>query len=213
MQSIAVDFHARHAGARVRAAAGAGVGAMSDDISVAGGALAGLGIAAGVRWGRAGLQMSKLAKTSAANPAFGLNQLSQLRGAGPGRARSYFAAGVRQGFERDVVHRIPKGLRTWTARGWSGVKTAIRHPYATMGAVGAVGAGAYYLSDSSPYQSPTDTNAAVMRMDINSEMAAIEAMESGIAPMGSMVSGAVLRNQRLMESTMGLTQGLHRSRH
>ena len=37
--------------------------------------------------------------------------------------------------------------------------------------------------------------------------------QAGIAPMGGLVSGAAIRNQRLMESTHGLGFGLHRSRH
>jgi hypothetical protein len=87
---------------------------------------------------------------------------------------------------------------------------AIRHPYMTLGAIGA---GAYLATDTSPYESPS-LSGVRMNSRFNEEQLAAEALnESGVASMGGIVSGAAIRNQRLMESTYGLTQGLHRSRH
>jgi len=87
---------------------------------------------------------------------------------------------------------------------------AVRHPYMTLGAVGA---GMYLAGGgASPYASPS-LSGAHMSLNINQELAAAELMNTGVAPMGGMIPGAVIRNQRLMESTNGLVQGLHRSRH
>jgi len=89
---------------------------------------------------------------------------------------------------------------------------AVRHPYATLGmGAGAIGA-AGYLSDTSPYESPS-LEGREMSLSINQEIAAAEAMNTGVAPTGNIIPGAVIRNQRLMESTMNLNFGLHRSRH
>jgi len=90
---------------------------------------------------------------------------------------------------------------------------AIRHPYAT---VGTVGAGMFLSSGtgSSPYTSPSlGGQGERMSLDINREAAAVEAMNTGVMPTGSLTSGSVVRNQRLMESTMNLGFGLHSSRH
>ncbi|RKZ06470.1 hypothetical protein DRQ25_13830 [Candidatus Fermentibacteria bacterium] len=87
---------------------------------------------------------------------------------------------------------------------------AVRHPYLTMGTIGT---GAYLATDTSPYDSPS-LSGANLKTNFNEEQIAARALnESGIAPMGGITSGASIRNQRLMESTYGLTQGLHRSRH
>jgi hypothetical protein len=93
-------------------------------------------------------------------------------------------------------------------------KFALRHPYMTAGAVGA---GAYLATETSPYESPSLSGRldnTRLSASFNEEQMAAEALnESGIAPMGGIVSGASIRNQRLMESTYGLTQGMWRSRH
>jgi len=90
---------------------------------------------------------------------------------------------------------------------------AVRHPYMT---VGALGAGAYVATKDnvSPYDSLSlSSRGEEMSLNIDRELEATSAMNIGVAPMGGVTSGAVIRNQRLMESTMGLTQGLHHSRH
>jgi hypothetical protein len=89
---------------------------------------------------------------------------------------------------------------------------AFRHPYMTLGAVGT---GAYLSSDlyKSPYSSPSLDRVSMNTRFNDEQMAANALNEAGIAPMGSIVSGATVRNQKLMESTNGLTQGLWRSRH
>ena len=93
-------------------------------------------------------------------------------------------------------------------------KFALRHPYMTAGAIGA---GAYLATEKSPYESPSMTgklDGVRLSARFNEEQMAADALnQSGVAPMGGIVSGAAMRNQRLMESTYGLTQGLHRSRH
>jgi len=99
--------------------------------------------------------------------------------------------------------------------GWSLGKFAYRHPYITAGAVGT---GVYIANASpSPYESPTqagDLEGIRLSATFNQEQAAAQTMnESGIAPAGNITSGAAVRNQRLMESTMGLGFGLHRGRH
>jgi hypothetical protein len=110
--------------------------------------------------------------------------------------------GVTQG-----VKAVPSVARATTDIGLF----AVRHPYLMAGMAGA-GVYAAMGTPSSPHTSPTLAEAE-MGLAINQEIAAAEAMNAGIAPMGGVTPGAVIRNQRLMESTMGLTQGLHHSRH
>jgi len=90
---------------------------------------------------------------------------------------------------------------------------AIRHPYATAGTIGA----GMFLSSgvgSTPNVSPSlGARGEQMSMNINREAAAVEAMDTGVMPTGSLTPGSVVRNQRLMESTYGLVQGMHSSRH
>lgn len=91
---------------------------------------------------------------------------------------------------------------------------ALRHPYVTAGAIGA---GYYLTTEGSPYLSPSMSGkleGVRLSSKFNEEQMAADALnESGVAPMGGIVSGAAVRNQRLMQSTFGLTQGLHRMRH
>lgn len=97
-----------------------------------------------------------------------------------------------------------------TKTGWGAAKFAIRHPYMTAGAVGT---GAYLATHKSPYESPS-LSGVTMRSKFDEEQMAVQSLqESGVAPMGGLVSGAAVRNQKLMESTRGLVQGLHASRH
>jgi hypothetical protein len=103
-----------------------------------------------------------------------------------------------------------KGPATAGMAGRAGL-FAVRHPYATLGVAGA-GAYAALGPAATPYSSPS-LSGVEMGLNINQEVAAAEAMNTGIAPMGGITPGAVIRNQRLMESTVGLTQGLHKSRH
>lgn len=89
---------------------------------------------------------------------------------------------------------------------------AIRHPYGT---IGAIGAGAYlYNSSGSPYSSPSLTsNLGQIKATMAQESLAYNNLDMGIAPMGSRTPGSVIRNQRFNESTMGLVQGLWGGRH
>jgi hypothetical protein len=91
---------------------------------------------------------------------------------------------------------------------------ALRHPYMTMAGLGT---GAYLATNKSPYDSPSlegRLEGVRLSASFNEEQAAAQALnEAGVAPMGGIISGAAMRNQRLMESTVGLTQGLWSSRH
>jgi hypothetical protein len=121
---------------------------------------------------------------------------------------------IAKGFGGGGIKALP-GLTSFTAKtAYSAVKFAAHHPYITAGAVGA---GAYLATQTSPYESPTMSGSLEginLSSSFNQEQMAAESLnESGIAPMGGITSGAAVRNQRLMESTMGLTQGLWKSRH
>ena len=91
---------------------------------------------------------------------------------------------------------------------------ALRHPYMTAGAIGT---GYYLTTEKSPYESPSlsgQLEGIRLSSRFNEEQMAADALnESGIAPMGGIVSGKAIRNQRLMESTRNLNFGLHRNRH
>lgn len=91
---------------------------------------------------------------------------------------------------------------------------ALRHPYMTMAGLGT---GAYLATNKSPYDSPSiegRLEGVRLSASFNEEQIAAQALnEAGVAPMGGIVSGAAIRNQRLMESTVGLGFGLHSSRH
>jgi len=105
---------------------------------------------------------------------------------------------------------LPWAASSVAKMSWGIGKFAIRHPYMTLGAVGA---GAYLTTQTSPYESPS-LSGVRMTSKFNEEQLAAQALqESGVAPMGGIVSGAAIRNQRMTESTQGLTFGLHRSRH
>lgn len=86
---------------------------------------------------------------------------------------------------------------------------AIRHPYMTAGAIGG---GMYLANNTSPYESPS-LEGKEMSMNMSQESQAVDLMSSGVSPMGSLTSGAAVRNQRLMQSTQNLGFGLHQSRH
>ena len=80
---------------------------------------------------------------------------------------------------------------------------------------GTVGAGIALTSVSSPYTSPNarSINNAAPSIQLSRERQQIENIDSSIAPMRQVSSGAAVRNQRLMQSTYGLVQGLNRGRH
>jgi len=112
-----------------------------------------------------------------------------------------------------VGRRIPPLIRPTLSLGMKSARFVMRHPYLTAGAVGA---GVYLATNKSPYDSPSEdaTMSSRMRTNLNEEQIAIESLsESGVAPMGGLVSGKAIRNQRLMQSTSGLVQGMWRSRH
>lgn len=103
-----------------------------------------------------------------------------------------------------------------TAVGWS-----LRHPVMA----GSIAAGSYaaYQYNKTPYSSSlaqSTVNQAFVDVDnsgmynkMNNENEMLQRMSSGVSPMGLSSSGAQLRNQRMLQSTMGLTQGLHSGRH
>jgi hypothetical protein len=92
----------------------------------------------------------------------------------------------------------------------AGAQFAVRHPYMTLGGAGTA---AWLASDTSPYDSPS-LGGVRMQSRFRDEAEAMESLDYGVSPMGgATASGAGIRNQRMMESTLGLTQGLHRSRH
>ncbi len=97
---------------------------------------------------------------------------------------------------------------------------ALRNPLAAAGIIG----GAYALNqdNKTPYSSPLaqsfinqplHDDDSDMYNKMNRENMMIDQMSNGISPMGSQSSGTQLRNQRMLASTVGLTQGLHNGRH
>lgn len=93
------------------------------------------------------------------------------------------------------------GLRA----GFGAIKFTARHPYAALGIAGA-GYGMYALGNSGPGQSGMNEK----------EMAAIARMHGGPSTGFDIGMGTSRRQnsrQMFMESTFGLTQGLHASRH
>lgn len=111
-----------------------------------------------------------------------------------------------------VLSNLPRAaIGTARAAMWP-----IRHPYLTLGAA-AGAAGIYSVAGEGPYTSPTLSNQNI-NINLNIEAAAMQSVNQGLAPMSTMVGRTMSdfmaqRNKQLMESTMGLTQGLHQSRH
>lgn len=117
------------------------------------------------------------------------------------------------------VGKITAQMAPWAMKGTGSLafkagRFALRHPYMTAGAIGT---GYYLATQSSPYLSPSlsgQLEGVRLSSRFNEEQMAANALnESSVAPMGGIVSGAAIRNQRLMQSTQGLNFGLHRMRH
>lgn len=117
-------------------------------------------------------------------------------GAAAGVGSRFFTPKLAGGFKMPIGWKtsaslgIKGGLNAAAGLGrlaTTGVNFAIRHPYLTMGGIGA---GIYSANNTSPYSSPG--------MERNPN-----------AMYGSRSS----RNRQMMESTFGLTFGLHNGRH
>ena len=107
---------------------------------------------------------------------------------------------------KEAVKSIPGVARA----GYRASLFALRNPYLTAGGIGSA---AYILnSNKSPYDSPTLTSNLTQPNMVNQNMA-MSGISEGIAPMRTMEIGYSVRNKMLMDSTMGLVQGLHRNRH
>lgn len=102
-----------------------------------------------------------------------------------------------------------------------GVGFAMKNPTTTLGIIG----GGYLLNEinKTPYGSSianssinrafvdnpdTGINNAILR-----ENTMVGQMNNGVSPMGEIGSGTQIRNQRMLQSTVGLTQSLHSRRH
>ena len=125
--------------------------------------------------------------------------------------------GLRKGilpFARETLKTAPWATKGIGSLAFKTGRFALRHPYMTAGAIGT---GYFLTTEKSPYQIPSLTGqleGVRLSSRFNEEQMAADALnESGIAPMGGIVSGAAIRNQRLMQSTQGLNFGLHRMRH
>lgn len=118
-----------------------------------------------------------------------------------------------------MARNAPRAAKSAISGGGTLAGMAIRYPMRTAGILG--GAYALHQTNKTPYDSEiadsvinqpisaySNSNASV-----TNEEGMIQQMSSGISPMGGVMSGTGIRNQRLMQSTMGLVQGLSRGRH
>lgn len=93
-------------------------------------------------------------------------------------------------------------------------KAAYRNPRLTTYGVAGIAGGAMTLNAIDNYRSRSHIlENSEMRTSMQQEMNMLDQMNSGLAPMGGLVSGKSVRNRHLMDSTMGLVGGMHRGRH
>lgn len=106
-------------------------------------------------------------------------------------------------------------------KGMAGVGWAMKHPgWAISGAVGAY---ELFSNNTTPYSSPslegiptrglTNFSEGILSTREANEREQISRMTNTVSNAGNLTSGTSIRNQRLMQSTFGLVQGLSANRH
>ncbi len=123
---------------------------------------------------------------------------------------------------RSYAHAFGQGLIGQSiAKGGTLLGMSLNYPMLTAGVIG----GAYALNQTNktPYDSHlansvvnqpvSDVSRGVTNMKMAREAQMVSQMDNSVAPTGIVGGGTSIRNQRLLESTMGLVQGIHRSRH
>ncbi len=169
------------------------------------------------------------------DPEMGLGRIARLAtlGALAGGSTRLFSPAVKFGANGMTSSGMPLGMRALGSLGKSapgmtkaGISSgatlagmAVNNPLTTLGIVG----GAYALNQTNKTPYDSEIADSVVNQPVteyshpnnsqSSEEEMLGRMNNGISPMGGMMGGTQIRNQRLMQSTMGLTQGLHRGRH
>jgi hypothetical protein len=129
----------------------------------------------------------------------------------------FTAQGVKMSGTPAAFRAIPSAARTAYAGGRgaaTGAGLAMRYPAATVAAgAGIIAAGMYQFDTQT---SPTQNNsvsASVSNLQLRTDQAMLEQMDSQVAPGNRMTSGSYIRAQQMAQSTQGLVQGLHAGRH
>jgi hypothetical protein len=141
-----------------------------------------------------------------------------LRGATMGAGASVAAGAAIQGMKRIPSALTKENMRSvWNmSKGVGGAAAAVggfamRHPFVTAGAVG----GGYLAMNSPGMGSPT-LEGAVVNMKYDQQAMAAQELMTGVAPTGNIGAAPQMMgpwHRTLQQSTHGLVQGMHSSRH
>jgi hypothetical protein len=189
----------------------------------------GLGLAAGGIYG--------MATNDRNNPNQGMGYVARmaLYGGMLGGASRLFTPAVKFGAKGASFSGMPVGLKAMGSMvrgarspvqktlgaGATLAGMSLRYPMLAAGVVG--GAYAFNQMNKTPYDSSladSSLNQPLVEADrLNPgvraarEQEMLQQMDSSMSPMGQVYSGSAMRNRRLMQSTMGLVQGLNTGRH